>query len=78
MGLETYQAFVDTIASYRLRKVPLTALANYPKAIDQVTAADIQTAAQEAIQTGKLVIVAVGDASKIRRSWRQHRAGRGD
>lgn len=66
VGLETYQAFVDTLASYRLRGVPLSALANYPQAIDQVTASAVQTAAQQ-IQTDKLVIVAVGDASVIQK-----------
>ena len=67
VGLETYQSFVDTLASYRLRNVPLSALANYPKAIEQVTASDVQTAAQQFIQPDKWVIVVVGDASIIQK-----------
>ncbi|MFN8494004.1 MAG: insulinase family protein [Caldilineaceae bacterium] len=67
VGLETYQSFVDTLASYRLRNVPLSALANYPKAIEQVSASDVQTAAQQFIQPAKWVIVVVGDASVIQK-----------
>ncbi|MCX6047354.1 MAG: pitrilysin family protein [Chloroflexi bacterium] len=67
LQLETYQSIVDQMASLKLRGLPLDTLANYPTAIEKVTAADVQAAAQKVIQTKDFVIVVVGDASVIQK-----------
>ncbi len=67
LQLETYQSIVDQMAALKLRGLPLDTLANYPAAIEKVTVADVQAAAQKVIQSKDFVIVVVGDASVIQK-----------
>lgn len=65
LALETYQDFVDAIASYKLRGVDLDRLSEYPQLMDNVTTEDVLAVANDYIQPENFVIVVVGDASEI-------------
>lgn len=65
LSLETYQDFVDAVASYEIRGVELDRLSVYPQLVDDVTVEDVLDAANRYIQSDSFVIVVVGDASEI-------------
>ena len=65
LALETYQDFVNSIVSLKLRGQPLSALANYVANIEAVDQAAVIDIAQQYIDPDKFVVVVVGDASII-------------
>lgn len=65
LGLETYQDFVETVSSYKLRGVSLDRLTEWPQLINAVTVEDVLRVANDYIQPENFIIVVVGDASTI-------------
>jgi len=65
LALETYQDFVDAVASYKLRGVELNRLVEYPGLVQDVTTEDVLGVANTYIQSDAFTIVVVGDASVI-------------
>ena len=65
LGLETYQQFVNTVASVKLRDVDLGRLARYPELVSAVTTDAVLDVANTYIQPDNFIIVVVGDASEI-------------
>ncbi|MAS36681.1 MAG: hypothetical protein CL610_21940 [Anaerolineaceae bacterium] len=65
LGLETYQQFVDQIAAFKLRGVPISALEDYPESVAGIDQAAVMDAAQAYIQPDQFLIVVVGDASVL-------------
>ncbi len=65
LALETYQDFVDAVASYQIRGVELNRLVEYPQLVQDVTTDDVLDVANEYIQSDAFVIVVVGDANEI-------------
>lgn len=65
LALETYQQFVNTIASLKLRGVDFDRLARYPELVGGVTRDDVLEVANAYIQPENFIIVVVGDANEI-------------
>jgi len=65
LSLESASRLAGTIASFKLRDVPLENIENYPLLIEAVDADAVQNAAQTLIQDGNMVVVVVGDAEVI-------------
>lgn len=65
LALETYQQFVDAVASYKIRGVDLDRLSEYPGLVDAVTTEDVLDVANNYIQPENFVVVVVGDAAEI-------------
>ncbi len=64
-GLETYQDFVEAVASYKLRGVELDRLNKWLGHIKAVTKDDVLDIANTYIHPENFIIVVVGDASEI-------------
>ena len=64
-GLETYQDFVESVASYKIRGVELDRLNRWLGYIKDVSTQDVLDIANTYIQPDKFIIVVVGDASVI-------------
>ncbi len=64
-GLETYQDFVEAVASYKIRGVELDRLNKWLGHIKDVTTDDVLEIANSYIQPEDFIIVVVGDASAI-------------
>ena len=64
-GLETYQDFVETVASYKTRGVELDRLRIWLGLINEVSKDDVLAVANEYIRPDDFIIVVVGDASEI-------------
>ena len=64
-GLETYQDFVEAVASYKIRGVELDRLNKWLGHIKDVTTDDVLDIANTYIHPEDFVIVVVGDASAI-------------
>ena len=64
-GLETYQDFVETVASYKIRGVELDRLNKWLGYIKDVSKDDVLNIANAYIQPEDFIIVVVGDASEI-------------
>lgn len=64
-GLETYQAFVESVASYKIRGVELDRLNKWLGHIKAVSTEDVLDIANSYIHPDDFVIVVVGDASAI-------------
>lgn len=62
LQLETYQDFVNQLASFWVRGIDFEQIRAYPELIGSVTVEDVQQSAQEAIPSDFVVVVA-GDAS---------------
>ena len=65
-GLETYQDFVEAVASYKIRGVELDRLNKWLGHIKDVTKDDVLDIANAYIHPEDFIIVVVGDASEIR------------
>ncbi len=65
LNLETYQSFIDTLASFKLRGLDIEELSNYLGAVEAVDGTAVTAAAQEVISLDDLVIVVVGDADAL-------------
>jgi zinc protease len=65
LGLETYQAFINQVASLKLRGLPLETLSQYIQNIEPIDEARVLEAAQQYLNPEQFVIVVVGDASAI-------------
>jgi zinc protease len=63
LTLETYQSLVDTVASLRLRGIPLTELEEVNTRYESIDQAAVQDAAQSYVVPDDMIIVVVGDAS---------------
>ena len=64
-GLETYQDFVETVASYKIRGVELDRLNRWLGHIKDVTKEDVLQLANDYIHPEDFIIVVVGDAGEI-------------
>ena len=64
-GLETYQDFVEAVASYKIRGVELDRLNKWLGYIKAVSTEDVLDIANRYIQPEAFLIVVVGDASQI-------------
>ena len=64
-GLETYQDFVDAVASYKIRGVELDRLNKWLGYIKDVSTEDVLEIANTYIHPEDFIIVVVGDASQI-------------
>lgn len=64
-GLETYQDFVEAVASYKIRGVELDRLNKWLGHIKAVTTDDVLNIANSYIHPEDFIIVVVGDASAI-------------
>ena len=64
-GLETYQDFVEAVASYKIRGVELDRLNKWLGHIKDVTKDDVLGIANTYIRPDDFIIVVVGDASEI-------------
>ncbi|MCY3834609.1 MAG: pitrilysin family protein [Chloroflexi bacterium] len=64
-GLETYQAFVESVASYKIRGVELDRLNKWLGYIKDVTTADVLEIANTYIHPEDFIIVVVGAAGEI-------------
>ena len=64
-GLETYQDFVEAVASYKIRGVELDRLNKWLGHIKDVTTDDVLEIANSYIHPEDFIIVVVGDASAI-------------
>lgn len=64
-GLETYQDFVETVASYKTRGVELERLRQWLGLINAVSKDDVLEIANSYIHPDDFVIVVVGDANEI-------------
>ncbi|MYE27374.1 MAG: insulinase family protein [Chloroflexi bacterium] len=64
-GLETYQDFVEAVASYKIRGVELDRLNKWLGHIKNVTTDDVLEIANTYIRPEDFIIVVVGDASAI-------------
>lgn len=64
-GLETYQDFVEAVASYKIRGVELDRLNKWLGHIKAVTKDDVLEVANTYIHPEDFIIVVVGDASEI-------------
>ena len=64
-GLETYQDFVETVASYKTRGVELDRLRIWLGLINDVSKDDVLEIANNYIRPDDFIIVVVGDASEI-------------
>ena len=64
-GLETYQDFVEAVASYKIRGVELDRLNKWLGYIKDVTTEDVLDIANTYIHPEDFIIVVVGDASQI-------------
>lgn len=62
LALETYQQFVNQIASFKLRDVPISALEEYPEGVAEVDQDAVIDVAQQYILPENFLIVVVGDA----------------
>ncbi len=65
-GLETYQDFVEAVASYKIRGVELDRLNKWLGHIKAVTTDDVLEVANRYVHPEDFLIVVVGDASEIR------------
>jgi zinc protease len=65
VGLETYQSFVNQVASYKLNGLPIDTLSAFPDNIAAVAQADVMSVAQTYLLSEHFVVVAVGEASAI-------------
>ena len=64
-GLETYQDFVETVASYKTRGVELDRLRKWLGLINDVSKDDVLDIANNYIHPDDFIIVVVGDANEI-------------
>lgn len=64
-GMETYQDFVETVASYKTRGVELERLRKWLGLINDVSEDDVLAVANEYIRPDDFIIVVVGEASEI-------------
>ena len=64
LQLETYQDFVNQLASFWVRGIDFEEISAYPNLIGSVTVEDVQQSAQEAIPSDFVVVVS-GDASIV-------------
>ena len=64
-GMETYQDFVETVASYKIRGVELDRLNRWLGLIKDVTKDEVLEIANNYIHPEDFIIVVVGDASQI-------------
>ena len=64
-GLETYQDFVETVASYKIRGVELDRLNKWLGYIKAVSTDDVLDVANRYIHAEDFIIVVVGDAGEI-------------
>ena len=64
-GLETYQDFVEAVASYKIRGVELDRLNKWLGHIKDVTTDDVLDVANSYIKPEDFIIVVVGDAGEI-------------
>ena len=64
-GLETYQDFVETVASYKIRGVELDRLNKWLGHIQAVSSDDVLEIANTYIHPEDFIVVVVGDASQI-------------
>ncbi len=65
LTLETYQDFVESVASYKIRGVEIERLSKWLGLINDVSKDDVLDIANTYIQPDNFVIVVVGDASVI-------------
>ena len=65
LTLETYQDFVESVASYKIRGVEIERLSKWLGLINDVSKDDVLEIANTYIQPDNFVIVVVGDASVI-------------
>ena len=64
-GLETYQDFVEAVASYKIRGVELDRLRIWLGLINDVSEDDVLAVANEYIDPEDFIVVVVGDVSQI-------------
>ncbi len=64
-GLETYQDFIETVASYKTRGVELDRLRRWLGLINDVSKDDVLDIANNYIHPDDFIIVVVGDAAEI-------------
>jgi len=65
-GLETYQDFVEAVASYKIRGIELDRLNKWLGYIKDVSTEDVLDIANSYIQPEDFIIVVVGDAGEIK------------
>ena len=65
LGLETYQDFVETVSSYKIRGIELDRLGQWPRLMNEVTVEDVIEVANQYIQDDHFTITVVGDAAAI-------------
>ncbi|MCU1290499.1 MAG: hypothetical protein JWN60_2728 [Acidobacteria bacterium] len=66
LSLEQPQALLQNIITQKLYDLPADYWDTYPKRVMAITSDDVQNIAKKYLDTGRLQIVAVGDASKVR------------
>ena len=64
-GLETYQDFVEAVASYKIRGVELDRLRIWLGLINDVSEDDVLAVANDYIDPEDFIVVVVGDISQI-------------
>jgi zinc protease len=66
LALEDPRSFIGYVFEQKIYNFPADYWDHYAERIDAITTADIQRVAAKYLDTKKMQIVAVGDASKIR------------
>jgi zinc protease len=66
LSLEQPNALLQNIVTQKLYELPVNYWDTYPQIVSNITAEDVQRAAQKYVSLSNLQIVAVGDASKAR------------
>jgi len=66
LSLEQPQSLLQNIITQKLYNLPVDYWDTYPQKVSEITADDVQRAAQKYLDMGHLQVVAVGDAAKAR------------
>jgi zinc protease len=74
LSLEQPQLLLSNIVTQKLYDLPADYWDTYPQRVAAVTAEDVQRVARKYVDTDRLQVVAVGDASKVRAALAQYGA----
>lgn len=72
LALETPRSFIGYVLEQKLYNFPPEYWDHYAERVDAITAADVKRVAKKYLDTKRLQIVAVGDASKIKDAMMQY------
>lgn len=67
LSLESPQTLIGNLATQKIYNLPPDYWDNYPKRVEAITAADVQRVAKKYYDASKLQIIAVGDATELKK-----------